>query len=1802
MVEKSALQPPIAVVGLGALFPGATANDGFWKNIIDGKDLIEEVPPSHWLIEDYFDPDPSKSGKSYGKRGAFLQGVSFDPLDHVIPPNNLSATDTAQLLALVVAKRVLYDACRLDFNHIDPARTSVILGVASATELAGTMSGSLQYPVWKQAMREAGVNDVDVDRVAEAAKSLYADWNENTFPGLLGNVVAGRIASRFGLGGTNCVIDAACASSLAAVHMAVQELWLGQSDLVITGGVDALNDVFMFICFSRTPALSPSGDCRPFADNADGTVLGEGVGMLALRRLEDAERDGDQIYAVLRGLGSSSDGRAKSIYAPRPEGQALALERAYAAAGYDPDTVELVEAHGTGTVAGDLAELEALSNVFGRGGRSDAPWCAIGSVKSQIGHTKGAAGSAALIKAVLALHHKALPPTIKVSAPHRRLKEAGVPFYVNSELRPWIRGDRHPRRASVSSFGFGGSNFHVAVEEYRGSAPRPGRIRHLSSELFLFSAPDAEGLSAALRAAQEEAAAPGAFASAAKSSQTRFDRNAPHRLAIVARQSSELDSAFDRVDASVAAGTRLSQPGLHYAAVAAVAGPIAFLFPGQGSQYVGMGAELALAFEAARVPWDCLADSSEPSLCSLPRIVFPPPAFGDDERRGQQTELTATARAQPAIAVSSLCYLDLILAASVRADMLGGHSFGELTALYAAGAMSRTRFLELARCRGEILQDASSGAMLAVFAPREAVEKAVGVKTGSATIANHNAPDQVVVAGSLDAIEAIARELSAQGVNAQRIPVSAAFHSPLVAAAREPFRIALAEQAFSQLSTPVYANATARPYPSHEGIAKLLSDQIVQEVRFCDQIEAMHADGARIFVEVGPGHTLTELVKRCLGDRPHLAVALDGKAKDGVWRFWNALGQLAINGVAIDFAPFWDGYELETPNLEAGSPISVEINGSNYGKRYPAPSSSPPRAARTPRPSPEPSPSSPASPPSFDAVSMSKPLAPPPPSLPFVQTGEPQMDAPRPPASPSAASLASSANGADGRLQGLVEIIRSSSQAHQVAQKALADTHLAYLKATEAALRLLAGAGAEQGALAAIAPPAPAPTANAAPVVFAEHPAPETFVEPFVMPSPASFVIAEPTPTAVAAPPPPGPSRDTVALILDIVAAKTGYPASMLTPDMELERDLGIDSIKRVEILAAVRQALPDLPAIDPNELASLTTLRAIGERFAAAPGQTPPAAAAASDASPKTADAQSDIAALLLDIIAEKTGYPVSMLKPEMELERDLGVDSIKRVEILAAVRKAAPDLPQVDMSELAALTTLAAIGEKLRGALSPASIPLPNPADEPRQPGAIRRVVLEARETARPVASLRPLRVAIQDSPIAAALVAALDRRGVRAEQFAKVPGAGADALVLFSLDDEDPAALCERAVEAARTFASQAGPDGGLMVTVQDTGGDFGLSAKCGARAWTAGLSGLAKTAAREWPRARVKAIDLECRGVAQEKLAETLADELLCGGEEVEIGLPADGRRITLHETERSLPVSAAVPSRLSEGSVIVVTGARGVTAACVRALSERLPIRLAFLGRSKLLDIPAEFVGLGELALRRALATRDVGIAPDLRRIAADAQSIHASGEVQRTLGDLAASGVEVFYQSVDVADAAAVREAIGAVRRRWGRIDGIVHGAGQLADKLIEASGAEQVRKVFAPKVAGLKALLDATADDELSLIALFSSIAGRYGNPGQSGYAMANEILNKVARAEAARRGPACLVRALNWGPWSGGMVTAELQRHFAERGVATIDLEAGAKAFAAEIMHGSPDPSEVEVVLFGAPPAAAASLSGAA
>src|SRR5690606_28078739 len=352
----------------------------------------------------------------YVRRGGFLEPVEFDSLRWGIAPRDVEATDTTQLLGLMVAQAALdepdYGPGRRPLPH---ERTSVILGVTGALELVIPLGARLGHPLWRRALRDAGVDDATAEDVVARIAAGYVPWQENSFPGLLGNVAAGRIANRLDLHGTNCVVDAACASSLSAVHLGILELESGRSDVVLCGGIDTFNDIFMYMCFSKTPALSPTGDARPFDADGDGTILGEGVGLVVLKRLADAEADGDRIYAVLRGMGTSSDGKGAAIYAPVAEGQARALRRAYAQAGVSPRDVDLVEAQGEGTMVRDGIEHSSLHEVYGAAdGRA---WCALGSVKSMIGHTKAAAGAAGLIKAALAVYHRTFPPTLKVRQP-----------------------------------------------------------------------------------------------------------------------------------------------------------------------------------------------------------------------------------------------------------------------------------------------------------------------------------------------------------------------------------------------------------------------------------------------------------------------------------------------------------------------------------------------------------------------------------------------------------------------------------------------------------------------------------------------------------------------------------------------------------------------------------------------------------------------------------------------------------------------------------------------------------------------------------------------------------------------------------------------------------------------------------------------------------------------------------------------------------------------------------------------------------------------------------------------------------------------------------------------------------------------------------------------------------------------------------------------------------------------------------------------------------------------------------------
>ncbi|MEM7416267.1 MAG: SDR family NAD(P)-dependent oxidoreductase [Gemmatimonadota bacterium] len=2080
--------PPIAIVGMSSLFAGSRDLAGFWRDIVSATDRLTDVPPHAWLIEDYYDPDPSAPDMTYAKRGGYLDPIPFNPMEFGLPPTTIPATDTAQLIALIAAKRVLEDAGRFG-SHADHSRTSVILGVASSTELVVEMGSRLQHPIWRNALREAGLPESRVQEIIQRIKDHYQPWQESTFPGLLGNVVAGRIANRLDLGGSNFVTDAACASSISALQAGLHELYLGDSDMVLAGGVDALNDILMYMCFSKTPAFSATGDCRPFSDEADGTLIGEGVGMVAIRRLEDAERDGDTIYAVIRGLGASSDGKGGSVYAPQPEGQANALRRAYDRAGYSPSTVELVEAHGTATKAGDAAEARGLTSVFGPANEDGGAWCALGSVKSQIGHTKAAAGSAGLIKIALALHHKVLPPTLKVSKPNAQIGMDDSPLYINTQTRPWIRGSDHPRRASVSSFGFGGSNFHVTVEEYSGPGKTAPKLRTWSEELVVLSAPSSAALKTALNGVLEQVDGEYPLGLIAHEAAHAFDAGAEARVAIVADSSEQL---ADKVRTAVQAldsgrAESLPDPDIHFGFGAADRGKVAFLFPGQGSQYVGMGTGAAVTFDAARSVWDGAADLPAFADDRLDRVVFPAPAFTGDVKKAQQAELTAMHRAQPAIAAVSLGYLALVERMGLTPDAVAGHSFGELSALAAAGRIDRSELLTTARRRGELMAEAAAsneGAMIAVRSGAETVASHLGADSG-VVIANDNAPNEVVLAGSVAAIEAMAKQLKDAGLSSIRLPVASAFHSEIVADSCEPFHEHLGSIDWHNSDVDVFANKTAAVYPKTAKAARrLLADQLAEPVRFRDMIEGMHEAGVTHFVEVGPSNVLTKLVGRCLGDRAHVAVALDDKKAHGLRAFWRGLGRLAAEGFQLNLGVLSEGYRVPDAPAEK-KPFEIMITGFNHDRPYPpeegaagiappnpevpetvepvvaapaapqaaasapvapavpvvtpvaheapaqtagqadpaamahvhhvtieahrryqelmadshraflemagqalnqvshggavAPVSSAARPASVPQPvaavppmvqpaapAPAPTPPAPVAVEPAEAEPVAAPV--PAPAAPAAVAASPAADqAPAVDVTQMALEVVSEKTGypvdmldldmemeaglgidsikqveilseLQERLPGLPEIapaelaelrtlrdvadklsvggvvapaapavvaapsVPAQAPAVDVTQMALevvsektgypvdmldldmemeAGLGIDSIKQVEilselqerlpglpeiapaelAELRTLrdvadklsvGGVAAAPVAAASVAQPAAPPTnpgvdvtQMALEVVSEKTGYPVEMLDldmemeaglgidsikqveilselqerlpgiPEIAPAELAELrtlrdvadklsvggVAAPTAAPAAASAAPAAGIDVTALALEVVSEKTGYPVEMLDLDMEMEAGLGIDSIKQVEILSELQERVPGMPEIAPAELAELRTLRDVADKLTVGGAPAPPAAVPTASARADAEPATEDLTALALEVVAEKTGYPVEMLDLDMEMEAGLGIDSIKQVEILSELQERVPGMPEIAPAELAELRTLRDVADKLSGGSAPASpvaptAPVEEPAPVVEAPAPVAETPAVA-VVADPtkisafvptiVSELRPgfglsglsagTRVEITNElpALAEALRERLAERGVDAVIVPEASVSARSVICLAALEEVTDAAgstaVHQRVIQAGRMVAQHPVVEERLFVTVQSTGGDFGLGGDPAGGAWNAGVAGVVKTAAREWPGASVKAIDVADPANA----ADEIVDELYLGGPALEVGISAEGHRSVVRID--TLPRSGARGPALDPGSVLIVSGgARGVTFSSVAKLAEAWQLKLALLGRSALAEWP-EGVPLTTDAVQitgaLAAAAKQRGETVDFAGMQKQASSLAASAEVRMNLADLDGRGVETMYLSADVSDAAQVSDAVDHVRQTWGSVDGIVHGAGVLRDKAIADMTPDRVADVFGPKVKGLSVLLEATKEDPIQVIALFSSIAARAGNAGQSAYSAANEVLNKIAASEAQRRGAWCRVRSYNWGPWAGGMVDAGLAAHFEKQGIALLDIDGGAQFFVDEL-----------------------------
>jgi acyl transferase domain-containing protein/NAD(P)H-dependent flavin oxidoreductase YrpB (nitropropane dioxygenase family)/NAD(P)-dependent dehydrogenase (short-subunit alcohol dehydrogenase family) len=1666
----------IAIIGMSCILPGSPDLESYWANILAKYDAVTEIPENRWDWRRYYAEDRRAPDRIYGRWGGFIEEISFDPLSYGMPPNSLTSIEPIQLLALEAVRAAL-DHSGYAVRPFPRERTAVIFGAGGGiAELGNGYCVRAALP-----MLLGDVPDNILQRLPE--------WTEDTFPGILLNVIAGRVANRFDLNGPNYTVDAACASSLAAVAQAVQELRAGVADMAIVGGAEAVQSPFAYLAFSKTQALSPRGRCRSFDCSADGIVISEGIAVVVLKRLADAERDGDRIHAVIKGIGTSSDGRDRSLTAPRPHGQTLALRRAYAAAELSPATIGLIEAHGTGTPAGDDAELVALAEVYQE---ASAPprSVALGSVKSMIGHTKATAGLAGLIKAALALDRKVLPPTLHVEMPNERARAHDCPFYVNTQTRPWLANPSgEARRAAVSAFGFGGTNYHAVLEAYEGEFLNEKRktTAQWQHELILIGAPSVPELRAELeRIAVRLACTPEprlrdlAFTLAS-------NRRPGSTLAIVASSIADLRHKIETATMALAKGIAVTD---RLSALYWTPDPLptdvalAFLFPGQGSQYPGMMAELAVHFQEVRAVFEC----AEVALAAkLPRrlgdYLFPPPSFGPAEEMERQQALTDTRVAQPALGAAGIAALRLFAAVGVSPSQVAGHSYGEYVALCASGAMDETTLFRLSAARGRVMAEAAGpdgGGMAAVAAPPDRVATFLeGVP--NVWLANLNAPTQTVLSGTIEGLEAARERLALHDLPMRPIPVACAFHSPIVAGAAACFAEELAATSFVAPKLPVFANATADCYPpTADGVVAALSAHMTQQVRFQDQILAMYDAGARIFVEAGPRNLLTGLVGAILGKRQHVAVALDIPGCSGLVQFLHALAQLASHGVPIDPLPLFAGRDARRLDLNAAQRTNTYdatwlVNAARAH----------PRTSTQKRPMTESEQTIPARP-TLDGT-------PPTAALPAPPTHPIKL--------PPIGVTVSSANHQEIVLQFQALMGRFLDTQQQVM--------LAYLRGDA----VVAGPAASPSSVAGLA----ASPSSELSTTLAQPPAPPLSVDP----TSARLVPATESTSSFDLKQRLGvPAQDVRSELLSVVSELTGYPTEMLGLDLSLEADLGIDSIKRAEIFATLRriirpgEATPDRSLVE--RLAKAKSLRAIAAIF-------------------ETGDESLPLTSTQLTPLPSPIAVP-----PRFILRQCLAP--------LASTK------PVLGSREVVLLTDdgngLAdQLANAIQGLGAQAGV-LRSPAQGPVDPITVMpmlRQFVEEHGTPTSIVHLRPM--AARDSEPVSALV-----------------GEATNIRLLFTL-----------AHSLSSVFTT---PDERRQRIVAVLPSEVGVES-------TGAHGGFLKSLALEWPHIHARALNLP----VDKLVVSRVLSELCTMSSDIEINF-TEGQR----HARRAMPADfehAAPNLSLGQNDVVVLTGgARGITSAIARALAQRFRCRLVLVGRSPLpapheekdtADVPSG-ASLKAVLLDRA---RRSGNTVVIAEIEAAHRNICHAREIRQTLAAIRAVGGDADYIQADVLDQEQFSRTFTTVRQRYGRIDGVVLGAGVIEDSLLADKAQDSFDRVYNTKINPACVLAKHLVAQPPKFVAFLCSVAGSFGNLGQSDYAAANAALNRFASA-LDHFCPSRLV-AINWGPWEGAGMAEAVGRTLRQRGFSLIEPSAGASRFIDEILLGRK--GEVEVVIGSGP-----------
>ncbi len=887
----------VAVIGIGCRYPGAKSANEFFENVLAGRRGFREMPVERWNKDDYYHPDRDHPDTTYCKKAALVEDFEFNPAEFLIPRTTYLATDPAQWMTLKVAQEALQDA------GIDPDQyqnTGVIIGNTLTGEISRASAMRHRWPYVKRIVAELLDNlnisglekELVLVKVEERYKAPFPPVNEDNLAGSLSNTIAGRICNYFDFKGGGFSTDGACSSSLLAINQACIGLLNRNCDLALAGGVDISLDPFEIVGFAKVGALSDT-DIHVYDQFSNGFLPGEGCGIVVLQRYEDAIAQGKSVYAIVNGIGISSDGKG-GITAPSVSGQSLAVSRAYSMADYDFSEVELIEGHGTGTPTGDNVELTTFVESKKLNNPNRSHRCGIGSIKSNIGHTKAAAGVAGFIKTLMSVCYGILPPTQGIRTPNELFKESEC-LYPLLSGGEWYSANTS-RRAAVSSAGFGGINTHITLsseEQITSRSSDDEKERYLSllhtsqsSEVIFVGAESTselgEKLVTLLDAAKRMSMAE--LPDMANYCAQNFN-SMRLRLAIVASTPEQLVEKLEKVVEHLS-----SVPNDHEVELIDISNSIflrsgmhqpriAYLFPGQASQSVNMGRRFKERCKTVSRFWSNCDESLKSSLGeNLSDLVFHDnEAASDDEKKRWMDQLNQTEITQPAVTVASLASVAYLRELGLRPDLAIGHSLGEYSALCSAGVLSVEQTLRLVAARGKAMANSGDqpGAMLSINASSKAVQELISGIEGEIVISNINSQSQIIVSGDVAAIEIAIKKCQSAEVSASLLPVSNAFHSKLMLSASKHMEEELKKYSFSRLRHLVITPTTGDFLPVNINFPELLKNQILEAVNFVGAIETAANENYDIFVEVGPGSVLTGLTKNILSNRDVLVCSSD---------------------------------------------------------------------------------------------------------------------------------------------------------------------------------------------------------------------------------------------------------------------------------------------------------------------------------------------------------------------------------------------------------------------------------------------------------------------------------------------------------------------------------------------------------------------------------------------------------------------------------------------------------------------------------------------------------------------------------------------------------------------------------------------------------------------------------------------------------------------------------------------------------------------------------------------------------------